>query len=71
MLHGAATLLAVMSTAALLGVDVWVVAIVALGYVVTRPVLRPLAVGKALLALAAASVAYVAIVMLVVALVSP
>jgi hypothetical protein len=71
MLHGAASFLTVLIAAALLGVEVWVVGIVALGYVVTRPALGPAVVGRALLPLAVSAVAYVAIVILMVALVPP
>jgi hypothetical protein len=61
-LAGAANLVGVLVAAALLGVDVWVVAIVSLGYVLTRPALGALAVGRAVLALAVSAVAYVAVV---------
>jgi hypothetical protein len=66
MLHGVASLAAVLLAAVLLGLEVWVAGIGALGYVVTRPALAPRVIANALLALAASAAAYVTIVILIV-----
>lgn len=70
MLHAAANLGAMLIAVALLGVDLWVVGIAALGYVVAHPTRGPLAAGQALLAFGIGAAAYVAIVVAVVAFVS-
>lgn len=62
---GVAALIGVLAAGAFLGVHVWVVGTLVLGYLVSRPAITPSALVKAGLALAASAVAYVAIVMLI------
>ena len=66
-----ANLLAVLVAAFLLGVEVWVVAILALAYVVSREAITVGALVKAAAALGASAIAYVAAVMVIGLLVSP
>jgi hypothetical protein len=68
-LDAATALLAVLGAGALLGAEVWVVAVVALGWAVTRTALGASVVARALLVLAASAALYVATVMLLAALV--
>ena len=70
-MSGAASLVAVLIAAALLGIELWVIAIAWLGWLVTRPVLGPVAVGTAGVALAVSAAIYVAVVVALAALVSP
>jgi hypothetical protein len=60
-----AALLAVLAAATLLGAEVWIVGVLVLGYLVSRPAISVAALVKATLALTVSAVAYIVIVTLV------
>jgi len=66
-----ANLLGVLAAAFLLGVEVWIVAVLALAYVVSREAITVGVLVKAAAALGASAVAYVVAVVLIGRLVSP
>jgi hypothetical protein len=65
MVDSVAALVGVLAAAALLGAEVWIVGILALAYLVSRPVIGARALVKTGVALAASAVGYVVIVVLI------
>lgn len=64
-MQSVAALTGVVAVGVLLGAEVWIIGTLALGYLVSRPVVTPTTLLKTGVALAASAIAYVVIVMLI------
>ncbi len=69
--RGVADLIGVLAAAALLGAEVWIVGILVLGYVVSRPALGAALLARTVAMLAASAAVYVATVILIGLMLAP